>query len=109
MTCSIDLRERVVYFVRSGGSKAEAARRFNVSRRTVYNWLSREDLCPKTHGSRRRKIDKERLRRHVREYPDMLLRERAKIFGVSVPGLSIALKTMNIRKKNSVGTWSETL
>ncbi|MCB9982301.1 MAG: helix-turn-helix domain-containing protein [Rhodospirillales bacterium] len=99
MTCSIDIRERVVDFVLSGGSKAEAARRYNVSRKSVYNWLLRGDLSPKKHGLRRRKLDKEELRRHVRQHPDMLLRERAEIFGISVPGLSIALKTMKIVKK----------
>ena len=109
MTCSLDIRERVVEFVRSGGGKAEAARRFSVSRRTVYNWLNRDDLSPKLHGLRHRKLDKDKLRAHVKAHPDMLLRERARIFGVSVPGLSVALKAMNIRKKNSSATWSETL
>lgn len=109
MTCSLDLRERVIDFVLSGGSKAEAARRYNVSRKTVYNWLERDDLSPKKHGLRRRKLDKERLRCHVQEHPDMLLRERAELFNVSIPGLSIALKTMNIRKKNNSDIWSETL
>ena len=109
MTCSIDIRERVVDFIRSGGGKAEAARRFKVSRKSVYNWLSRDDLSPKKHGLRHRKLDKERLRRHVQQYPDMLLRERAEIFGVSVPGLSIALKKMKIVKKNSDDIWRETI
>ena len=109
MTYSIDLRERVVDFVRSGGSKAEAARRFGVHRDTVYDWLSRGDIAPAAHGQRHRKIDKERLRAHVKQYPDMVLRERCKIFNVTIQALSHALKTMNIRKKNSDGMWSETL
>jgi len=109
MTCSLDLRERVISFVRSGGSKAQAARRFSISRRTVYNWLLRDDLSPKAHGSRHRKIDKAELRAHVKTYPNMLLRERAKIFGVSVPGLSIALKKMNIVKKTKDDMWRETI
>jgi excisionase family DNA binding protein len=109
MTCSLDLRERVINYIRSGGSKAQAARRFSVSRRTIYNWLSRDDLSPKAHGLRHRKIDKAQLRAHVQAYPQMLLRERAKIFDVSVPGLSIALKKMNIVKKTKSDTWKETI
>ena len=66
----------------------------------MYNWLSRSDLNPALSKQRHLKIDKEALRTHVKENPQMLLRERAKIFGVSVPGLSIALKTMKIVKKN---------
>ena len=36
MSYSIDLRQRVVDFVRQGGSKSEAARLFGVSRGRVY-------------------------------------------------------------------------
>jgi putative transposase len=109
MTCSIDLRERVVNYIRSGGSKAEASRRFSVSRQTVYNWLSRDNLSPKKHGSRNRKLDKQALRLHVQEHPDALLRERAAIFGVTVQALSHALAKMGIGKKKSANIWSETL
>ena len=46
MTYSKDLRKRVVAFVESGGSRAEAARLFEVSRWCVYDWINREDLAP---------------------------------------------------------------
>src|SRR5271169_5778859 len=36
---ALDLRERVVKFIQSGGSKAEAARRFELGRSTVYRYL----------------------------------------------------------------------
>src|ERR1039458_8302980 len=36
----LDLRERIVSFVNAGGSKVEAARRFGVARKTVYNYLA---------------------------------------------------------------------
>ncbi len=57
MPYSMDLRTRVVKFVREGGSKAEAARHFQVCPATVYNWLNREDLCPTLVKRRRRKLD----------------------------------------------------
>ncbi len=109
MTCSIDLRKRVVSFVEAGGSKAEAARRFSVSRQTVYNWVSRDDLSPKRHGSRHRKLDKARLRAHVKAYPDALLRERAVLFGVTVQALSYAFGQMGIGKKKNANIWREIL
>ena len=65
MTYSIDLRKRVVEFVSEGGSKAEASRRYEVSLWCVDDWCKREDLAPKVHSLRQRKIDKEALRRHV--------------------------------------------
>ena len=35
-----DVRRLVYELVEGGGSKVEAARRFGLSRRTVYNWLT---------------------------------------------------------------------
>ena len=61
MTYSLDLRERVVAFISDGGSKSEAIRTFKISRDTIYRWLSMEDLHPKKHGQRNRKLDKKAL------------------------------------------------
>ena len=105
----ITFRRKVLAHINEGMSKREAARLFKISPQTLYNWLSREDLEPSLAKQRHRKIDKEKLRAHVKEHPQMLLRERAKVFGVSVPGLSIALKTMKIVKKTKSDMWSETL
>lgn len=99
-------RRKVLAHIEEGMSKREAARLFRISPQTLYNWLSRDDLKPALAKERHRKIDKAKLREHVKAYPDMLLRERAKIFGVSVPGLSMALKTMKIVKKTKSGTWN---
>jgi len=100
MSYSVDLRERVIDFVRSGGSQSEASRLFKVTRRSIYNWLQREDLAPTPHKERRRKLDKTALAAHVRDYPDALLRERAAHFGVSVPSVWAALRRVKITKKN---------
>lgn len=36
----LDLRERIVRFVKAGGGKVEAAKRFGAARKTVYNYLT---------------------------------------------------------------------
>jgi transposase len=100
MTYSLDLRERAISFVKQGGNKSEAARVFGVNRQTLYNWLGSQDLHPKRCGPRRRKLDKAALLAHVREHPDALLRERAAHFGVRVNAVWVALRQMEIRKKN---------
>ncbi len=100
MTYSLDLRERVVDYVRKGGSRADASRLFKVTVRSISNWLAREDLSPTPHGPRRRKIDKVALAAHVRDYPDALLRERAAHFNVSIASLWSALGKLKIVKKN---------
>ena len=65
MTYSIDLRQRVVDYVERGGSKVAAARVFNVSRGTIYNWFDRESLIPTKVIRRNRKLDWKRLREDV--------------------------------------------
>lgn len=100
MTYSLDLRERAVSYVRSGGSQLEASRIFHLSPRTIQRWLSHEDLTPRPHGFRKRKLDKEALRAHVRDYPDALLRERAEHFGVHINAIWVALRQLEIVKKN---------
>jgi putative transposase len=100
MSYSIDYRRRVVSFVREGGSKRDAARLFKVNVDTIYEWLKRgKDLAPRPSKTRRRKIDKETLARHVRENPDALLRERAAVFNVTPEAIFYALRTMKIVKK----------
>lgn len=52
---ALDLRERVVKFVSAGGSKAEAARRFDLGWRTVYRYLAAAQkgvLSPKRAGEK---------------------------------------------------------
>ena len=100
MTYSLDLRERAVSFVRSGGSQADATRAFGVDRKTLYHWLRRQELSAKRCGPRRRKLDKVALAAHVRDYPDALLRERAEYFGVHVNAIWVALRILDMRKKN---------
>lgn len=100
MTYSIDFRQRVVSFVKEGGSKRAAADLYKINLDTVYEWLKREDLRPKAHGPRQRKLDKAALVRHVEAYPDALLRERAAYFGVHVNAIWVAMRTLGLRKKN---------
>jgi len=109
MTYSIDLRKRVVNFVRSGGTKAQAAKIFSVNRATVYDWLGRADLAPKVHGPRRGKLNKSDLYQHVMDHPDALLRERAAHFGVHINAIWVALRKMGLRKKKSRAMSSETI
>jgi transposase len=86
MSYSVDLRERVVSYVRGGGSPTEAARLFRVSRTPLHRWLGAPDLRPKPAKERRRKLDKAALAAHVRDFPEALLRERAAHFGVTTFG-----------------------
>jgi transposase len=100
MTYSVDFRKKVAAFVRDGGGQAEAARRFGISLWCVRDWLQRKNLAPQQKGvPRQRKLDKEALRAHVRDYPDALLRERAVYFGVYINAIHVAMKQMKLTHK----------
>ena len=101
MAYSTDLRKRVLDFVNTGGSKAEAERTFCVSRRTIYNWLETPDplACEKPGPKGPRNIDYDVLRQHVADAPDATLAERAEHFGVSKGCISYAFRHLNITRK----------
>lgn len=102
MTYSTDLRDRVLAFVKQGGSKVEAAERFGVHRLTIYSWLRQPLQRPQVRRTRQRKLGKAALQQHVRTYPDAVLRERAEHFGVHPNAIWYALQHMNISvKKNT--------
>lgn len=102
MTYSIDLKKRILNFVRNGGSKTEAARRFNVGRTIIYGWLKDADLFkPKKRQVRTRKISPEALAQDIIDHPDDFLRERAQRFGVRINAIAYRLATMKIVKKTA--------
>ncbi|ABA56851.1 Transposase [Nitrosococcus oceani ATCC 19707] len=105
MRCSIDLRKRVIDFVRGGGSKAEAARRFQVGRASIYRWLSQDDaLCYERPGPRRsHKLDWEALRVHVEDKAALTYKERARHFGVSYYCIWHAMHKMGLTRKKNDG------
>jgi len=100
MTYSIDLRERVVSYVRGGGRKTSAVKLFGVGRDTIYRWLSTEDLRPKAYERKKaRKLDLEALRRHVVAHPQMMAKDRASHFGVHPTSIIRALRRLRITRK----------
>jgi putative transposase len=102
MAYSIDLKKRVLEFVKDGGSKADAARRFSVGRTIIYSWLKNEDISkPKGRQVRVRKVSPEALAQDVLERPDDFLRERAARFGVRINAIAYRLATMKIVKKTA--------
>ena len=104
MRCSADLRKRVIAFVGSGGSKAEAARRFQVGEASVYRWLKPGGLSHKRPGPKTaRKLDWEALRRQVETQADWSQKERARHFGVSRHCIWHALQKMALTRKKNAG------
>ena len=105
MRCSSDLRKRVMVFVKDGGNKEEAARRFQVSWASVYRWVGAPDgLSYKRPGPKGpRRLDWQALRRQVEEHSEMTQKERARHFGVSRHCIWHALQKMRLSCKKTTG------
>ena len=113
---TLDLRERVVKFLQAGGSKAEAVRRFDVARRTVYRYLAAAKagtLAPKTSWGKWRKLDPQKLSAHVKKQPDATLKEIATALSVSHNAVWVRLgklgftlkKLIKYRERSEVQRW----
>ena len=100
----MDLRERVVAFVKAGAGKQEAARRFKISRRSVYRYLDAEakgQLEPKKSWGKWRKLDPEKLAQHLKNNPDATLEEMQNVFSVSHNAIWVRLGQLGITLKKT--------
>jgi transposase len=101
---ALDLRQRVVNFIKSGGSKAEAARRFDLARSSVYRYLEAAKtgvLAPKTSWGHWRKLDPQKLQAQVKQHPDATLKELQKVFGVSHHAIWVRLGQLGFTLKKT--------
>lgn len=101
MPYSLDLRQKVIEFIESGGSITQASKLYKIGRATIYRWLNREDLAPTKVTRRQRKLDWQALAEDVAQNPDLRLVDRAQKFGVRTSAIHYALQKMKINKKTS--------
>ncbi len=102
MVYSLDLRKKALAYIENGASLTETSHIFGVTTRTLSNWLQRQkqqDLAPKMHGSNPSKIDNDKLKKYIEEYPDSYLREIAEVFSTSLQAVFYACKRLKITLK----------
>ena len=101
----MDLRERIVGFVKMGGSKTEASRMFGVGRKTVYRYLEAQQsntLAPKTSWGSCRKSDPQKILLEVRRHNDATLAQLGAVLGIHPTTVRYHLRKMGVvRKKNA--------
>ena len=105
MAYSEEIRALAVGYVRSGGSKAEAARRYGVTRATVHGWLRKGDgfaIVGKPGPKCNRLIDAAALAKAVKSRPDATLHELGEQFGVHYSSIHRALKRLSYSRKKNV-------
>lgn len=97
MTYSTDIRELVLKKHSEGSSIRKLAKEFEMSPQTIQLW--KKDLDTKAYKRKPSKIDDERLREDVEEYPDAYQHERAARFNCSQRAIGKALKRIGITQK----------
>ena len=111
MSYSVDLRLKVLDYLKSGNSRKDTCCIFGISLRTLVRWLKMEKqgslVDPKPHRPWK-KIDADKLLKAVEENPSKTLTYFAEIFKVKVSSIYNAFRVLKItRKKRVICTKSE--
>lgn len=105
MSYSKDLKSRVLEYVGAGGSKASAARLYNVHVSTIYLWLKAGSERPRVKPGPKgpRKVSYQQISRAIEAQPDRMLKELAADLRVHESTVSRALKKLGLSRKKNVG------
>jgi len=103
MAYSVDLRSRVIDYIRRGHSQEETSMIFSVGTTTIKRWLS---LLSETGSLEKRPLNRtasifnsEKLCAYIEENPDALLKDIAEHFSGSITGAFYALEREKITLK----------
>jgi transposase len=103
MAYSIDLRERVIDYVKQGNTHKKTSEVFNVGTATIERWLV---LLKETGSLEKRplnrtapKFESEKLHAYIEENSDALLKDVAEHFGGSITGAFHALEREKLTLK----------
>jgi transposase len=103
MANSVDLRSRVIDFIKKGNTQEQASEIFNVSVSAITRWLS---LLSETGSLEKRPLNRtapifesEKLRAYIETNSDALLKDVAEHFGGSITGAFYALEREKITLK----------
>lgn len=100
---SIDLRTRVLEYLKKNYDKEAASQLFQVSRATIYRWLTRNKekghINPIKRKYAYKKIEDEKLRKYIEENQDNFLYEIADHFQVKPATIFYACKRLKITRK----------
>jgi transposase len=94
--------QRVVAYKDEGHTFKELKDTFNIRSETYYQWKKKLENGydgKKIFRERRRKIDKDELKKALEEKPDAYLHELAKRFGCTLQAVFYALKKLKITRK----------
>jgi len=103
MAYSVDLRSRVIGYIKEGNTQEQASVIFKVGTSTITRWLT---LLSETGSLEKKALNRtaplyesEKLNAYIEENPDALLKDVAEHFGGSITGAFYALKREKITLK----------
>ena len=103
MAYSVDLRSRVIDYIKAGNTHEQTSLIFKVGTTTILNWVA---LLSETGSLEKRPLNRaapkfksEKLNAYIEENSDALLKDVAEHFGGSITGAFYALKREKITLK----------
>ena len=106
MTHSVDFREAVLAYKQKGHTIKQTCETFNINHQTYHNWQNQKqktnNLKPKKHSPRKRKIDPQKLQQYLQQHPNAYLKEIAKQFNTSTPAVCKKLNKLKITRKKKL-------
>jgi len=109
---SIDLRDRVIEYIKKGASYKEASSRFKVSISALGRWYRRYKneghYKARKHPGAKRKIDLNALEEYIQNNPNSKIKDLSKKFMVSTYAISYWLNNLGFSyKKKPLHTWKQ--
>ena len=109
---SLDLRARVVDFVKAGHSQREAAKLFSISKTTVNTWWVRYKIeghfLPKKRPGSKPKIDLAEFINYVENEHNATASDIGKRFNMTYSGATYWLRKLGFSyKKKNLPTWKQ--
>lgn len=110
---SIDLKERVIEYIKLGNDQKTSAKIFMVSKSSVSRWWIRYEkegiIKPKARLGSKGKIDPNQLKTYVENNEDKTLAEIARVFKASICSIYRRLKKLGFSyKKKPSPMWKRT-
>jgi transposase len=100
---SVDLREKVIKFIKAGNSQKEASIIFSINKMTINRWHLRyksEGHClPKLRTGAKPSIERELFIQYVKDHPDARAEDIAGKFGISSSGARYWLRRVGFSYK----------
>jgi transposase len=109
---SLDLRERVIKFIKRGNSQVLAAQVFSLNLSTVNKWYMRYrkegNFLPRKRPGAKSKVNQEALVAYITMNPDVTLKDLSTEFKVSLWGIYYWLRKLGFSyKKKPLPIWKQ--